>query len=112
MAGHGSEQQGRRGADQFEILHARSLGPLVKARAFGMTSWSGGLIRSSEAEEPADQSRRGTRKVGARLGSARNTSREIPRLAGESAGLRDDVLGPEAQFVPQKKASDIASTDS
>jgi hypothetical protein len=50
----GATRRAPRGADQFEILRARSLGPLEKARAFGMTSLSGGLICSSEeAEEPA-----------------------------------------------------------
>jgi len=54
MAGHGGEQQGRRGEARISSkCSARDpSAPLEKARAFGMTPWTRGLICSSEREFP------------------------------------------------------------
>jgi hypothetical protein len=52
------------------------------------------LKHSVKPRNRRGRSRRGETRKGASLGSIRNTSREIPRPAGESAGLRDDALDP------------------
>src|SRR5215831_2801126 len=50
----------------------------------------------------SDQDRRGQGKIGY-IGQFRNTSREIPRPAGESAGLRDDHFETRGKLDPLLK---------
>ena len=73
--------------DPPRLGSGQALGPLVKARAFGMTSLSGGQICSSEAKEPAWPVTAVGNKEGAARISSKCSTRDPPRLgSGQAVG--------------------------